>query len=66
MHITLNGQQLEVNEEESVEQLLTRLNLSGKRLALEMNGEILGRSQFKSTRLRAGDHLEIIVAVGGG
>jgi len=50
----------------SLARLLTHLELSGKRLAVERNGEIVPRSQFGETSLADGDQLEIVVAVGGG
>jgi sulfur carrier protein len=46
--------------------LVERLELQGKRIALERNGEIVPRSQFGVMELRDGDALEIVVAVGGG
>jgi len=49
-----------------VEHLLETLALSGKRVAVEKNGEIVPRSRYPSTRLSDGDALEIVVAVGGG
>ncbi|MCD6042082.1 MAG: thiamine-biosynthesis protein ThiS, partial [Burkholderiales bacterium] len=42
------------------------LNLSGKKVAVERNGEIVPRSAHASTLLADGDRLEIVVAVGGG
>ncbi|HVC50236.1 MAG TPA: sulfur carrier protein ThiS [Burkholderiales bacterium] len=66
MHITINGKRQEIAEQKSVASLLLCLDLNGKRLAIELNGEILPRSQFASTLLADGDRLEIIVAVGGG
>ncbi|MDE3021293.1 MAG: sulfur carrier protein ThiS [Pseudomonadota bacterium] len=66
MHITVNGKRQEIAEQKSVASLLFCLDLNGKRLAIELNGEILPRSQFASTLLADGDRLEIIVAVGGG
>ncbi|MSP86408.1 MAG: sulfur carrier protein ThiS [Methylotenera sp.] len=50
----------------SVANLVASLNLEGKRLAIECNGEIVPRSQFASTQLLEGDQLEIVGAVGGG
>ncbi|HSH54476.1 MAG TPA: sulfur carrier protein ThiS [Methylotenera sp.] len=50
----------------SVAHLVTNLNLEGKRLAIECNGEIVPRSQFADTPLQDGDKLEIVGAVGGG
>jgi sulfur carrier protein len=42
------------------------MGLSGKRIALERNGEIVPRSSFTQRMLTDGDKLEIVVAVGGG
>lgn len=46
--------------------LLERLSLAGKKVAVERNGEIVPRGQHAQTRLADGDRLEIVVAVGGG
>jgi len=50
----------------NVAELLDALELSGKRVAVEKNGEIVPRSRYADTRLAEGDALEIVVAVGGG
>lgn len=50
----------------TVEALVSTLGLSGKRLAVERNGEIVPRSAFTTTLLAEGDRLEIVGAVGGG
>lgn len=50
----------------TVASLVQRLDLAGKRLAIERNGEIVPRSQFEHTLLLDGDRLEIVGAVGGG
>lgn len=50
----------------TVANLVTHLDLEGKRLAIECNGEIVPRSQFAQTQLADGDTLEIVGAVGGG
>jgi sulfur carrier protein len=42
------------------------MQLVGKRIAVERNGEIVPRGQFTQQRLNDGDRLEIVVAVGGG
>jgi sulfur carrier protein len=46
--------------------LIETLDLAGKRIAIERNGEIVPRSQHADTWLASGDRLEIVVAVGGG
>ena len=50
----------------SVQELLQRMALSGKKVAVERNGEIVPRGAHGATLLADGDRLEIVVAVGGG
>jgi sulfur carrier protein len=67
MKITINGNAQQFDEAElSLNGLLIALNLMGKRLAIEKNGEIVPRSQFAQTLLQEGDQIEIVGAVGGG
>ncbi len=64
--ITVNGERRQFNAPLNCADLLARLELAGKRVALERNGEIVPRSRFPEQVLADGDALEIVVAVGGG
>jgi sulfur carrier protein len=67
MQLFINGKSRDFDAENfSVAQLVIELNLLGKRLAIECNGEIVPRSQFGEVLLADGDKLEIVGAVGGG
>lgn len=66
MQLTVNGAPHSFEQNPNLSQLLETLNLTGKRLAVERNGEIVPRSLFGETVLDDGDKLEIVVAVGGG
>jgi sulfur carrier protein len=66
LEITVNGAAHRYDAPLTVSQLLDRLDLAGKRLAVERNGEIVPRSAHPSILLAQGDQLEIVVAVGGG
>ena len=67
MKIFVNGNLKQLNSENvTISALVVTLNLTGKRLAIEKNGEIVPRSQFDAVTLRDGDKLEIVGAVGGG
>jgi sulfur carrier protein len=66
MKILLNGEAHEVAEATTVAALLVELELTGKRIAVERNGEIAPRSQHAVTVLQPGDRLEIVHAIGGG
>ena len=67
MQIFINGNLKQLDTENvTISALVVTLNLTGKRLAIEQNGEIVPRSQFDTVTLRDGDKLEIVGAVGGG
>ena len=66
MKITVNGEPLEIEEGSTAADLIDRLELSGKRLALEVNLEIVPRSAFTTHHLCEGDRIEIVHAIGGG
>ncbi len=50
----------------NVAELVEQLGYTGKRIALERNGEIVPRSTYANVQLADGDKLEVVVAVGGG
>jgi len=64
--LIINGQPQQFSQPLRVDQLLAELDLSGKRLAIELNGNIIPRSEFSAVILQDNDRLEIVVAVGGG
>ena len=67
MNILINDNIRQFDGEKlTISALLVKLNLTGKRLAIEKNGEIVPRSQFDAVLLNDGDKLEIVGAVGGG
>jgi len=67
MDIFINGNTKTFDVPElTVASLVVMLDLTGKRLAIERNGEIVPRSQFSEVLLQEGDKLEIVGAVGGG
>lgn len=66
MNIVLNGQSKTLSGPLSVSALIDTLGYTGKRIAVERNGEIVPKSTYASVQLESGDRLEIVVAVGGG
>lgn len=66
LQITINGEARQLDAPSSVFQLLEGMELVGKRLAVERNGEIVPKGLHATTMLADGDVLEIVVAVGGG
>ncbi|HUR39552.1 MAG TPA: sulfur carrier protein ThiS [Verrucomicrobiae bacterium] len=66
MGVILNGKAFDLDDGATVEALIARLQLAGRRVAVELNGKILPRSQAGATRLKPGDAIEIVHAIGGG
>lgn len=66
MQIILNGESTIVDETTTIAQLIEQLQLTGKRIAVEINEEIVPRSAHANTLLLAGDKVEIVHAIGGG
>ena len=64
--IRTNGVARQLPDSTSVAALIEAMSLTGKRIALERNGEIVPRSLFATQQLADGDKLEVVVAVGGG
>jgi sulfur carrier protein len=50
----------------TIADVVKELNIAGKRIAIECNGEIVPRSLFAEVAIKEGDKLEIVGAVGGG
>ena len=66
IEIRINGAEKAFKLPLTVAGLIDQLGYTGKRIAVERNGEIVPKSQHASTPLASGDQLEIVVAVGGG
>ncbi|CAN7410795.1 sulfur carrier protein ThiS [Pseudomonas sp. LjRoot71] len=66
MRIQLNGEAFELPDGETVAGLIGRLDLAGRRVAVELNLDIVPRSQHATTALREGDQVEVVHAIGGG
>jgi len=66
MNISLNGQTEAVAEGITVAELIRQKLPQAQRLAVEVNLEVVPRSQHEHCVLSAGDRVEIVRAIGGG
>ncbi len=64
--VRVNGALLDWPEAGSVSDLLERLGMQGKRVAVSVNRSVIPRSRHGEARVQAGDRIEILEAVGGG
>jgi thiamine biosynthesis protein ThiS len=66
MTVRLNGEERRCGEGWTLMDLVTDLGLQGKRIAVEINRNIIPRDDYAAHRLQAGDEIEIVHFVGGG
>ena len=62
----INGISKKIEFGTTISDLIKKLNITNKKIALEVNEEIIPRSQFDTRMLQDGDQIEIVTAVGGG
>jgi len=66
MEIEINGLQMKIHQSLTVDELISSLNYLNKKIAIEVNGEIIPRSTYSNKIIVDGDKVVIINAVGGG
>lgn len=66
MHVQINGERREISDSESVADLVLQLGLAGRRIAIEINEQIVPASEHARHVLHPGDRVEIVQAIGGG
>lgn len=66
IQIQVNGESHTFPDSSNITALLQQLQLENQRLAIEINEELIPRSQFNDHRLKADDKIEIVRAIGGG
>lgn len=66
MQIHFNGELADIAAQSTLADLIAAHELTGKRIAVERNGEIVPRSQHALCVLATGDIIEVVHAIGGG
>ena len=66
MRLTINGEEQSFDQPLTVEQLLEKIGLDSRKVAVECNKEIVSKSTYVETKLAEGDRLEIVHFIGGG
>lgn len=66
MDVYVNGESRDVPPDQSVADLLADLGVTAKHVAVEINQQLVPRTEHASQKLADGDRLEIVTLVGGG
>lgn len=66
LRVRLNGEEIEVAKGSTIGQIVDRVVRDRSRVAVERNREIVPRATYDTTRVAAGDLIEVVSLVGGG
>lgn len=66
MNFSLNGEAYSLPEGSTLSDLAKNLDLEGKRYAIEVNEDIISRSEHAQHIIQCNDNVEVVVAIGGG
>jgi sulfur carrier protein len=66
LEISVNGEMREIAKGATVAQLVDALGLSGRKIAVAVNRDVVPRGNYAARTLQAADRVEILEAVGGG
>lgn len=66
MRIVFNGQPRDAREQLTVAELLTELDLQPRRVAVEVNQQLVPRARHSEQVLQDGDSVEVMTLAGGG
>ena len=66
MQINLNGEKRTISNSTNLVSLLSELNIDPKKVAVEINLQIIPKSCFLGTKINEGDNIEIVHFIGGG
>ena len=64
--IQLNGKKIEIKSKFTIYELLKRFKLNNKKVAIEHNGIIIPKMNYKKKYLKSNDKLEVVHFIGGG
>jgi thiamine biosynthesis protein ThiS len=66
MNIIVNGDKISIEKNINLENFLKLNNINNKNIVIEINKIIITKSMWKEKKIKEGDVIEIITAVGGG
>ena len=66
MKVYINGEEKNLREQMTLEDLVAQMKLQGTYYAIALNDEVIPKSTYNQQAIKEGDSLEIVKPVGGG
>ena len=66
MHIVLNGKKFSINEEDTINILLKKIDIKSSKVAIEVNKVVIPKEKYRDFKFKKNDKVEIVTFIGGG
>jgi len=66
MHIVLNGKKFSINEKDTINILLKKIDIKSSKVAIEVNKVVIPKEKYRDFKFKKNDKVEIVTFIGGG
>lgn len=66
MHIVLNGKKFSINEKDTINTLLKKIDIKSSKVAIEVNKVVIPKEKYRDFKFKKNDKVEVVTFIGGG
>ena len=66
MHIVLNGKKFSINEKDTINILLKKIDIKSSKIAIEVNKVVIPKEKYRDFKFKKNDKVEVVTFIGGG
>ena len=66
MHIVLNGKKFSINEKDTINNLLKKIDIKSSKVAIEVNKVVIPKEKYRDFKFKKNDKVEVVTFIGGG
>ena len=66
MHIVLNGKKFSINEKDTINILLKKIDIKSSKVAIEVNKVVSPKEKYRDFKFKKNDKVEVVTFIGGG
>ena len=66
MHIVLNGKKFSINEKDTINILLKKIDIKSSKVAIEVNKVVIPKEKYRDFKFKKNDRVEVVTFIGGG
>ncbi|MCI5054176.1 MAG: sulfur carrier protein ThiS [Pelagibacteraceae bacterium] len=66
MHIVLNGKKFSINEKDTINILLKKIDIKSSKVAIEVNKVVIPKEKYRDFKFKKNDKVEVVTFIGGG